>query len=254
MIDPRDFLSSHPPVVKAGLNEHSRHSVKAENSVSCSDFNRSASASQQEESDSTPFHTQQREDSFNDKRRAQRRRARLRKERRRQEIIAGGNNGNDLLETDSKTEENDCFDCAVSSLSAAGASTAMLRHRLESKGFEQETIDAVIPRLADAGLLDDEQFANDLLERCLHRLLGPIGVRREFCRKGINHALADRLIEKANDEGRFIDCARNLVRQVARQSPNADKQKLLRRLASRAASRGLPMGLVRQSAADLLGI
>jgi regulatory protein len=156
--------------------------------------------------------------------------------------------------TDTRTDVQECFDAAVSSLSAADATVFMLRRRLRGKDYPDEVIDEVIPRLEHAGLLDDEQFASDLLQRCLRRNMGPAGIRREFLRRGLSSRLADTLIGQAQEEGRFDDAARAFVEAFARKSGGLDRQTLLRRLASRAASRGLPMGLVRRYAAEILDI
>ena len=155
-------------------------------------------------------------------------------------------------EQDSSSQE--CFDAAVRSLSAADATVSMLRRRLRRKEFSDTDIDQTITRLLDAGLLDDGRFGEDLLERCLRRSMGPVGVRREFRRKGLDDALADRLIGQAEESGRFDEAARAFVEAFRTEADGVDRQAALRRLASRAANRGLPSGLVRRYAAELLGL
>lgn len=154
--------------------------------------------------------------------------------------------------TDSSSQE--CFDAAVRSLSAADATVSMLRQRLRRKEFSDEEIEQTVTQLSDAGLLDDERFGEDLLARCLRRSMGPSGVRREFRRKGLDDALADRLIDEAEASGRFDEAARTFVKAFRPEAGRLDRQTALRRLASRAANRGLPSGLVRRYAAELLGL
>ena len=156
------------------------------------------------------------------------------------------------VDTDPDTEADDCSAVAVSSLNAADATQFMLEKRLASKGFDEQTIHRTMERLLRAGLINDEQFAHDLGERCLRRLMGPTGIRREFRRKGLDQQLAEQFIDEANRAGRFDESARTLVEDVVRHSRGSDRQQLLRRIASRASTRGLPLGLVRTYALKLL--
>ena len=155
---------------------------------------------------------------------------------------------------DGGDELKDCFDSAVASLNAADATEGMLRDRLARKEYSQEAIDRVVVRLTHAGLLDDERFAQDLLQRCLRRSMGPAGVRREFLRRRISADLTDECIGQAQADGSFDEAARRFVESFGPQARRLDRQTALRRLASRASSRGLSLGIVRRYAAEILNL
>lgn len=226
MIDPQEFLRSHPPVLSDGLRPGSDDPQEAGTQTDRRGTGTGAHPSVFRQSSRYGSSSPRRTDG------------------RRHDTGTG--------EQGSSSQE--CFDAAVRSLSAADATVSMLRQRLRRKEFSEEDIDQTVTRLVDAGLLDDERFGGDLLERCLRRSMGPAGVRREFRRRGLDGALTDRLIGEAEESGRFDEAARAFVEAFRQEADGLDRQTALRRLASRAANRGLPSGLVRRYAAELLGL
>lgn len=238
LIDPQEFLRAHPPVLSDGLMADADNRQDA-------DTHDDTQVGTTAPAGRPPFHRRSSQKpaspGFPDKQGDPTGRA-----------AGHGTAGSDSLPSEDSSQ--DCFDAAVRSLSAADATVYMLRQRLRRKEFSDEDIELTITRLSDAGLLDDEHFGEDLLERCLRRSMGPAGARREFRRKGLDDALADRLIGEAEDSGRFDESARSFVEAFRPEADRLDRQTALRRLASRAASRGLPSGLVRAYAAELLGL
>ena len=61
--------------------------------------------------------------------------------------------------TESPQDEEACKEAALRLLDAAARSTGGLRGKLAERGYEPQVIDAVIDRLVELRLLDDEDYA-----------------------------------------------------------------------------------------------
>lgn len=139
-----------------------------------------------------------------------------------------------------------CMSSALKSLDAAGTSTEGLRKRLLGKDFDAETVDRVIATLSRMKLLDDDAFAASFLNRCLGKMMGPMAVRREMAARGVDASVIQRLIQRASDDGRFEESARELVESIDRKTRGMDYQKRLRRLASAGQRKGHSMSELRR--------
>ena len=67
-----------------------------------------------------------------------------------------------------------CREAAFRLLDASARSTQTLRRRLLDKGYEDRTVDDVIERLIELGLLDDEAYARSVVRYCVKRLRGSL--------------------------------------------------------------------------------
>jgi regulatory protein len=143
-----------------------------------------------------------------------------------------------------------CMASALKSLDAAGATVEGLRKRLISKDFDANTVERVLTTLVRMKLLDDDAFAESFLNRCLGKMMGPMGVRREMMHRGIGADVASRLIQQAVDDGRFEESAEQLVESVSRKTIGMEYQKRMRRLAGAAQRKGHSMTQIRELARD----
>lgn len=80
-------------------------------------------------------------------------------------------------------------------------SRAEIRDRLAMKGFDSETIEAVIDRLEKSGFLDDEKFAylcaSDML--VVHGY-GPVRIKMKLKQLKVDDEIIDRALERVMQE------------------------------------------------------
>lgn len=77
-----------------------------------------------------------------------------------------------------------CRESALRLLDAADRPSGALRDRLIDKGYDDETVAAVVDRLIEVGLVDDESYAQSAVRYCVGRLMGYRGAVMELARKG----------------------------------------------------------------------
>lgn len=66
-----------------------------------------------------------------------------------------------------------------------------------------ETVAAVVDRLIEVGLVDDESYAQSAVRYCVGRLMGYRGAVMELARKGVDRPLAERVCDEARMSGVF---------------------------------------------------
>ncbi|WP_083586937.1 regulatory protein RecX [Agrococcus sp. Marseille-P2731] len=130
---------------------------------------------------------------------------------------------------------------ALRALGRRAASRQELDRTLERREVEPEVREAVLDRLADEGLVDDAQLAQDFAERLrVRKHLGERGVAAELRKRGLD---ADAL-EPSDDEAelqRAIDAASDRRRRMG----SLDDATAERRLAGFLQRRGFGGSLVR---------
>ena len=129
---------------------------------------------------------------------------------------------------------------AMNRLSRRAMSGWMLKDKLRLLGHEPAVIDAVLDRLAQIELLDDERFGRALVRDVLARkCAGPALLKQKLYQKGIRGSLADRLIAEAtSDDAVQRDGAIALARKRAASMSKLDKPTRDRRLYGQLARRG----------------
>ena len=90
-----------------------------------------------------------------------------------------------------------CRESALRLLDAADRPSGALRDRLIDKGYDDETVAAVVDRLIEVGLVDDESYAQSAVRYCVGRLMGYRGAVMELARKGVDRPLAERVCDEA---------------------------------------------------------
>lgn len=131
-----------------------------------------------------------------------------------------------------------CREAALSLLDAAPRSSGALTDRLVEKGYDSATVNQVIVRLKELGLLDDDAYAQFVIRSCASRMMGARGAAQELSRKGVDRALAARVVAEASEAGVFEECAWELGRQVARRTEGLDRDVRLRRFWSAGGRKG----------------
>lgn len=128
---------------------------------------------------------------------------------------------------------------AVRLLEIRPRSERELRERLRQRGFDVMSIDAVCQRLNETGLINDQAFANYLVEqRQRNAQRGGQAIRNDLRKHGITnetiHHLADAHQLDANDH----DGALILARKLAPRMRNLDRTTFMRRLGGTLQRRG----------------
>jgi regulatory protein len=92
-------------------------------------------------------------------------------------------------------EASDVLEAAARSLSGAPRSRKSLEERLITGGYPEEHVRVAVARLVEIGLVDDERFAQALLDsRDRSRQRGDRALLQELRRRGIDDELAQRLL------------------------------------------------------------
>lgn len=145
-----------------------------------------------------------------------------------------------------------CREAALRLLDAAARSSGGLRARLMDKGYDEQTTDAVVERLIELKLLDDQAYAESTLRYCLNRLMGERGAVMELRRKGVDCALASRVVEEAARQGLFEESAWELGRKVCCKTRGLDRQVRLRRFWAAGGRKGHSPEALRRVAHELM--
>ena len=145
-----------------------------------------------------------------------------------------------------------CREAALRLLDAAPRSCGGLRGRLVDKGYDERAVDAVIGRLTELKLLDDRAYAESAARYCLSRLMGERGVVMELRRKGIDSALASRVVNEAARRGLFEESAWELGRKICRKTQGLDRQVRLRRFWAAGGRKGHDPETLRRVAHELM--
>lgn len=132
-----------------------------------------------------------------------------------------------------------CFDL----LAARPRTKEELRQALRRKGFDDDLREALLGKLDNAKLIDDDAFAEQWVHsRHAYQGLARSALVAELKRKGVDGEVATRAageIDRESEEQR----ARELVRKRLRSMTRLDEQSATRRLLGTLARKGYPQGL-----------
>ncbi|MCE8016687.1 regulatory protein RecX [Halomonas sp. MCCC 1A17488] len=104
-------------------------------------------------------------------------------------------------------------DDAIRLLARREYSRAELTQRLASRAHPTEAIDACLDALAEAGLQSDARFAESFLRSRVMRGQGPLKVRAELERRGVERGLIAAALAEAEREGEvdWFELAREVL-------------------------------------------
>lgn len=136
----------------------------------------------------------------------------------------------ELKELAGKSEINSAFERAVGYLSAAPRAKREIEKYLRDKGYDVETISAVIEKLVAYRYIDDTAYATSYIRSKLKKY-GSFRIKAELRKKGIPDSVIDELL--ADGEDTEDDGALDVARKYIRSHGEVDVQKLKRFLAGR---------------------
>jgi regulatory protein len=134
-----------------------------------------------------------------------------------------------------------CLDAAARYLGYRPRSEVELRERLHRRGFDSDTVEAVLKRLKEQALVDDAAFArfwsdNRQSFRPRSRWLSRVELRQ----KGVPEDIIDQVVVAIDDRDSAYRAAMNKVRSV----PRIDYQDFRRRLGEYLRRRGFGYGVI----------
>lgn len=88
---------------------------------------------------------------------------------------------------------------ALSLLGRREHSRAELRRKLAMRGVGQETLEGVLDRLEHDGLLSESRFVEAFVHARTERGQGPVKIRAELARRGIEDDLIERYLTHTDD-------------------------------------------------------
>lgn len=131
---------------------------------------------------------------------------------------------------------------AVRFLSYRPRSRAELEQHLRERGKDDETVQEVLGKLLDAGLVDDRAFARSWVEmRQASRPRGREGLRAELRRKGIPPAVIEEVLAEALDGQEEAELALEIARTRARSLSGLERPAFFRRLRAYLVRRGFSL-------------
>ncbi len=130
---------------------------------------------------------------------------------------------------------------AISLLARREHSRAELLRKLTQRGGQQEVLEAVLDELEAEGLLSEARFVEAFVHSRTQRGQGPVKIRAELSRRGVDDDLMERFLTRTSDS--WLQLARSArVRRFGEDSPD-DKQAWARQ-ARFLSSRGFPADLI----------
>jgi regulatory protein len=127
-----------------------------------------------------------------------------------------------------------------------------LQTRLLRKGFDSETTDAALERLAGYGYLNDERFAEVWIEnRLAHRPRGKRMLEQELRQKGVDRQIVEETVAgmEIDDRAAALELAQKRLRSVQGLPPDEQKKKLTGILVRR----GFDWGVIHATLEQVLG-
>jgi regulatory protein len=134
-----------------------------------------------------------------------------------------------------------CLQAATRYLSYRPRSEAELRERLHQRGFTGDTMEVVLTRLREEGLVDDMAFAQFWKDN--RESFSPRSqwlTKLELRQKGVTNDIIDRVTQTIDDE----DSAYRAALSKARSLPQADYSSFRRRLGGYLRRRGFSYGVI----------
>ena len=146
-----------------------------------------------------------------------------------------------LNELASASNYRRCYDAAALILSYRPRSEPELRERLQKKGYPEISIDEVIARMKEQGLVNDEAFAEfwkDNRDSFSPRSAWLTG--QELRRKGVAEDIIEQVTGSLDDD----ESAYRAAYKKARNLPRKDYQSFRRRLGDHLQRRGFGYGVI----------
>jgi regulatory protein len=137
------------------------------------------------------------------------------------------------------------YDTAIRLLGLRSHSVAELGRKLSRRGFDADTVTAVLARLADQGHLDDSQFAQGVVEH-RSRNRGSVAIAAELASKGVDRRLVQTAVAGLDPEVE-IEAALRLTRAWLPRAEPGSLRSLLQIAGPRLLRRGYGSRVVREA-------
>ncbi len=137
-----------------------------------------------------------------------------------------------------------CLNAAVHYLSYRPRSESEIRQRLQQRGFDNDSVEAVIARLKEQGLVDDVAFAQFWKDN--RQSFSPRSrwlTRLELKQRGVTDDIANQAVSGVDD----ADSAYQAALSKARSLPHSDYQSFRRRLGEYLRRRGFGYEVINQT-------
>ena len=137
-----------------------------------------------------------------------------------------------------------CLNAAAHYLSYRPRSEAELRKRLYQRGFDGDSIEAVLKSLKEQGLVDDVVFAQ--FWRDNRESFSPRSwwlTKLELRQKGVAEDIIDQLVDAADDDDNAFRAATGKLHSL----PQTDYQSFYRRLGNYLKRRGFSYGVINRT-------
>ena len=157
----------------------------------------------------------------------------------------------DYLKSLAEIQSNDAYDAALYRLERSAKTEQDMRLSLQRAGYVAGAIERTIARLLNAGLLNDEEYAQRFVEMQSQRAVGFHQIKLKLRKKGIDAETAERALEQIDDRHQ-ITAAKELARKLAPRytAQESDPRIARRKLSQALARRGFSWEIV-SSAVDL---
>jgi regulatory protein len=154
--------------------------------------------------------------------------------------------GQELAESDIETLaqadiSQRCLNAALRYLGYRPRSEAELKERLQKRGFDEASVEAVVAKLKEQGLVDDLAFAQFWQDN--RQSFSPRSqrlTRSELRQKGVASDIIDQVLAEVSDE----ESAYRAAQAKARRLPRSDYQSFRRRLGGYLKRRGFGYGVI----------
>lgn len=130
----------------------------------------------------------------------------------------------------------DAYESALTSLDASARTASEIDRSLRMKGFVAPVAEAVVERLKENGLIDDQRLAARLAETQLTKPVGLYAMKRKLRAKGVSDEDAAEALEGFDDDQQraaAIQAARKLLRRYENLPVRECRGKLSQALARR---------------------
>ena len=130
----------------------------------------------------------------------------------------------------------DAYESALTSLDASARTASEIDRSLRMKGFVAPVAEAVVERLKENGLIDDQRLAARLAETQLTKPVGLYAMKRKLRAKGVSDEDAAEALESFDDDQQSaaaIQAARKLLRRYENLPARECRGKLSQALARR---------------------
>lgn len=130
-------------------------------------------------------------------------------------LVVGQRLSSDALETLRQTiAQHETREAALRALGQRARTRADLRQRLLARGHPERAVAETLEWLAERGLIDDEQYAQDRVTSLQRRRLGSRAIELKLRQEGVPHDLTRDVMAERAGELHETELARDLAEQL----------------------------------------